>query len=144
MSSVLRERSFTLMELMIVVVTVGIIAGFAVPQFQKAMDRARERDAILNLQTIDAAEVVYRARYGKYWPGAGNFTINAINSALGLSIVEIGDTTYRCGSGDDSMYICEATLRSGNIIHYEQPPNGGSANPCCLNGGCQLVPDICE
>ena len=55
------ERSgFTLLELLIVVIIVGILATFAIPQFIGFVDRSREGEAINIISSILTAELLYR------------------------------------------------------------------------------------
>lgn len=93
-----REQSFTLMELMIVVVIIGVIAGFAVPSYQKAMARQKVKRLILTANLIAGAQEIYKARNGRYWcdnPLDGCAVLDSINANLGLNIVpENGEMTY--------------------------------------------------
>lgn len=52
-------RAFTLLEILIVVIIVGIMATVAVPQFTKMIERAREAEAMGNLSAMRTAQKVY-------------------------------------------------------------------------------------
>ncbi len=54
-----RPKGFTLLELLVVVIIVGILASIALPQFGKATDRAREVEAKNVLASLMSAELVY-------------------------------------------------------------------------------------
>jgi len=48
----MKEKSFTLVELLIVVMIIGILATLAVPQYQKMVERAEAAEAIQNIGSI--------------------------------------------------------------------------------------------
>ena len=48
-------NSFTILEITIVVVIVGILAAFAIPRFGKAFQKSEERNAITNLIAMRSA-----------------------------------------------------------------------------------------
>jgi prepilin-type N-terminal cleavage/methylation domain-containing protein len=64
--SIRNKKAFTLIEILVVVVIIGILAAIALPQYQKAVERARLSEAISNLKTLAQAEEVYYLQYGEY------------------------------------------------------------------------------
>jgi len=60
------QKGFTLVELMIVVIIVGILAAVAIPMYQGATERAKASEAVAALGTIRGAMRVYYAEHGTY------------------------------------------------------------------------------
>lgn len=113
---IIKKRAFTVMELMTVVVIVGVIAAFAIPKLTLTMDRAHEQDAVTQLTAIHAANKLYRAQNGTYWPpDATTYSLAQLNTALGLSIMANG-LTYTCDGSDGSTFACRGTSTSGSFM----------------------------
>lgn len=54
-----KKGGFTLIEIMIVVLIIGILLAIAVPNFMKARESSRTKSCIANLKQIDAAKEQY-------------------------------------------------------------------------------------
>ena len=60
------KGSFTLTELLVVIVIIGILVSLSVPMYRKAVLRGHDREAKAMLRLIQAAEKVYRLEVGYY------------------------------------------------------------------------------
>jgi prepilin-type N-terminal cleavage/methylation domain-containing protein len=62
-----RNRSgFTLVELAVVIVIIGVLAAFGVPRFLKSVERSKAAEAFEYLSAVRSAEERYVAKEGVY------------------------------------------------------------------------------
>src|SRR5438046_9740440 len=69
MSNVLTNRGrkgFTLVELAVVIIIIGVLAAFAVPRFLDSVERSKSAEAFNYLSAVRAAQERYQTRQGTY------------------------------------------------------------------------------
>jgi general secretion pathway protein G len=69
-------RGFTLVEILIVVVILGILAAIVVPQFTQASTEAKMNSLCSNLQSLRSQVELYKVQHNDAPPTAANFTAN--------------------------------------------------------------------
>lgn len=92
------QGAFTLIEIMIVVIIIGVLAGIAVPLYSKTVERARISEAVGVLGSIRDAEIRYALEYGNYSPG-GDLT--ALDIQVNTSGKFFSFNTYGKGAPDN-------------------------------------------
>lgn len=71
----MRKSGFTLVEILIVIVVLGILAAIVVPQFSDASSDAKTSSLVSNLQTIRLQIQMYKIQHGGNLPGAGTASV---------------------------------------------------------------------
>ena len=95
----------TLLELVVVMVLIGIIAGFTIPGYLGVKRRAEQRGASTQLTLIHTAEKVRHLESGNYRDCAGYVACNDPDPTVGLNLDLPRDGwTYAvvCAGGDCS------------------------------------------
>jgi prepilin-type N-terminal cleavage/methylation domain-containing protein len=130
---------FTLTELLIVVIIMGILAGFSLPNYTRSVKRARARDALNNLTAIHAAQLIYRSSNSVFRRCIDVTAINNLNGTATLNVIQNG-ATYSCNDqGVNPPTVCRA-VAAGDFtvtVTLASAINPG-ANPLCSssNGSC--------
>ena len=60
------QKGFTLVELAIVIVIIGVLASFGVPRFRDAVERSKAGESLNYLSAVRAAQERYHAREATY------------------------------------------------------------------------------
>lgn len=60
------RKGFTLVELAVVIVIIGVLAAFGVPQFLKSVERSKAAEAFNYLSAVRAAQERYISQQGVY------------------------------------------------------------------------------
>jgi len=94
------QKGFTLVELMVVVVIIGILAAIAVPVYNKASGTAEKNACFANQRTIEGAIEAYRAGEAK--------NPNNIND---LVVKKYFKEVPKCPEADAEYKIDSTTLR---------------------------------
>ncbi len=115
------SSGFTLMELMVVVVIVGIMSSYGIASFTKKLENDRVRKAIENLKVIYNMEKRYKLENGEYFPkktggSCVQGTIALINAGLGLYMRDPNFSyivTGTCAGATTTAYNAFAVRTSG-------------------------------
>ena len=75
-----KSRAFTLIELLVVVLIIGILTAVALPQYQRAVEKARAMEAVSNLKALVTAEKVYKMANGKATEDLSQLDIQLLGS----------------------------------------------------------------
>jgi prepilin-type N-terminal cleavage/methylation domain-containing protein len=113
------ERGFTLVEIMIVVLIIGILLAIAVPNFVRARESSRTKACVANLKQIEAA----KEQWAMDTRAASDATPNW-NDLVGSD--KYMKSQPQCPSGGNYTIGNVATLPSCSIEAHTQAFTGSS------------------
>jgi type IV pilus assembly protein PilA len=139
-----RPSGFTLVELAVVIVIIGVLAAFGVPRFIKSVERSKAAEAFEYLASIRTSQERYQAQYGTYAtnvtdldiesPPPKYFTVpltfaaadtSSLQSSWTLTLTRTGSSA---GYGAYTVVFTETGFDTTNST-IAQPPANTDINP---------------
>lgn len=130
------KSAFTLVELIIVVIIIGILVTIGMISYIKTQERAFDNDARASVKLIQAAERVYRLENGFYYPNGGSTSSHIdINNNLRLTLPTSSlKWTYTVNSAGGTSSASALRTGGADIRTWILPM--GSDDATCSGAGC--------
>lgn len=117
-----QQDGFTLMELMIVVVILGVLTGIAVPTYTGIVDRARDAADAANVQALNNATRMYDIQGDqRFSVTLGEQSLSIAIDSEGEVIIELDDDEFDYESGTGTVAQMLTTLFTDYLDGLPKP-----------------------
>jgi prepilin-type N-terminal cleavage/methylation domain-containing protein len=130
-----RQEGFTLIELMIVILIIGILVGIAVPVFLAARGNADKKACLSNQRNFKSASDILASETG-YYPNAATYAVGALVGPAGDNTAVWPGGYYAgaldaqsapvCPSGDGVVAVTYTNFQTAPTLNCAGA--GGDAN----------------
>ena len=126
------ESGFTLVELLVVMLILGLLAAIAVPAFFNQRDKANDAKAKTVAKTTQTAMETFATDNGGKYTGATLTLLRAIEPTIPTTGVDIGTP------GDKTYTIVSTATNTGHTFTIDRADTGAVTYPCTTpgSGGC--------
>jgi len=120
-----RQAGFTLIELMVVIVIFGVLAGLIIPRIMGRPDEARQAKARIQMEALESALKLYKLDNGSY-----PTTEQGLNALVEAPTVGNIPKNWRQGGYLEKSKVPKDPW--GNDFIYLSPGNHGDFDLTCL------------
>ena len=133
------ESGFTLVELLVVMLILGLLAAIAIPAFFNQRDKARDASAKEAVRTAETAMETYATDHDGSYAGANAAALRNIEQTL--NDADLQDPVPATGAGDNADNSYVVTVNSDNApntFSITRHSNGTTELTCTDDGndGC--------
>lgn len=122
------KKGFTLVEMMIVVAIIAVLAGVAVPQYNKYVKKSNTTEALRFMKQIVDAEILEESQKGSYLAMNTTNTDTTEETKLGFEVPETGIfKNYQVAVCTDGIIVTATTAgnftTAGTKVYMVYPSN---------------------
>lgn len=121
--------NFTIVELLVVISIIIILAGLLMPTLNKARDKAKSINCVVNLKQIGIAIQTYTVDFDGYYPAKCTSQLTATSSSRKLITIMLSNyipatsMVYHCPDEYEGLFKTEKTSYMWNWGQIEYPGN---------------------
>lgn len=141
------QKGFTLVEMIVVLVIIAILAAITIPALIKYIDKAREKQVVINARTayLAAETAVSEAYAAKAMPtldASNKITFGSTNTSSDGSATQEFQKNANDLTGVNGTYSCVLTMSGNRITNIQYiEDNKKQATMDVANGGSWIVSD---
>jgi len=117
------DRGFSLIELLVVIIIIGVLAGIAIPIFLNQRNKGWDAAAKSDLNAMSLSEESYLTDNGNYTTNTANLVSEGLKSTQGVT-----DTVQGINAG--TSYCLKAVSQAGTTWYYGSSSGGPTTTPC--------------
>ncbi|MDQ6995123.1 MAG: type II secretion system major pseudopilin GspG [Mariprofundaceae bacterium] len=119
-----KEQGFTLLEIMVVLIIIGVMAAIVAPRFIERADEAKVDSTKIQMKNIQQALKLYRLQKGHY--PSSNEGLKALTSAKGGKTYL--DEMPKDAWGNDFVYLSPGVHGDVDILSYGADGKSGGTD----------------